>query len=108
MYKWMQEAKANRRIPENFVGENRDLWLTCNQLKKEACAIDFDDMLIDFRRLLTEHEDAKKRFSDMYTHILVDEFQDNNSVQADIFLQMWELGANVTIVGDDDQCMYGF
>jgi superfamily I DNA/RNA helicase len=71
-------------------------------------AVDFDDLLLMSLRLLTEHEDVRDYWRERCRHILVDEFQDTNSVQYRIVSLLAEKSGNLTVVGDDDQSIYGW
>ena len=70
------------------------------EAKQKRCVLDYDDLLLYWRYLM-DTESVQKRFD----HILVDEYQDTNSLQAEIVLK---LGTSITAVGDDAQAIYGF
>ena len=70
--------------------------------------IDFDDMALSCKALLSSHPDILRREQCRYDHILVDEFQDINAVQLKITLLLGALHRNYFVVGDDDQSIYGF
>jgi len=73
--------------------------------KLEQQVVDYDDLLEYFLRLLREHPDIRQQYEDRFKHILVDEFQDTNSLQSDIVDQL--AGHHrVMAVGDDAQCIY--
>ena len=69
--------------------------------------VDYDDMLV-YLRLLLENEDVRNRLSQKYQYIMVDEYQDTNTLQGDITYLIAERHRNVLIVGDDAQSIYGF
>ncbi len=52
--------------------------------KRELNAMDFDDLLFYWETLLREHPEVRARYSEQFQHILVDEYQDTNLIQADI------------------------
>lgn len=70
--------------------------------------IDFDDMIIQCRELLSQREDYRNAWQDRYKYILVDEFQDINMAQFDVLRILSEKYRNLFVVGDDDQSIYGF
>lgn len=70
--------------------------------------IDFDDMLLQCHRLLTERKDILRLWQDKFKYILIDEFQDINALQYDIVRMLALPRNNLFIVGDDDQSIYRF
>jgi len=75
------------------------------QAKLDQQVVDYDDLLEYFLRLLKEQPDIRQQYQDRFKHILVDEFQDTNSLQSDIVDQL--AGHHqVMAVGDDAQCIY--
>ena len=70
--------------------------------------IDFDDMLIRCRELISSDPRILAGLRKKYTYIMVDEFQDINPVQFDIIRLIAEPLNNLFIVGDDDQSIYAF
>ena len=76
--------------------------------KRQADAMDFDDLLLNWVLLLKKHPAARQELVDRFEHILVDEYQDTNRLQADIIDGMLNPAKNVMVVGDDAQSIYGF
>ena len=76
--------------------------------KKGKSLLDYDDLLIRLRDLLASHEAVRRRLSDSYRFIMVDEFQDTNRLQADIIRLLAATHDNVMVVGDDAQSIYSF
>jgi DNA helicase-2/ATP-dependent DNA helicase PcrA len=70
--------------------------------------LDYDDLLIYWKRLLTESEPARHELSTRFQHILVDEYQDTNQLQAEIVRLLAYRHSNVMVVGDDAQSIYSF
>ena len=71
-------------------------------------AIDFDDILFLTVRLFREHPELKKEFSDKYKYIMIDEYQDTNSLQFEVVTALTTSHNNICVVGDDDQSIYAF
>jgi superfamily I DNA/RNA helicase len=71
-------------------------------------AVDFDDLLTLAVRLLDEFPDVRAKWESRFEFIMVDEFQDTNSLQLDLVRQLGEKHTNVCVVGDDDQSIYGW
>src|SRR5207253_1785913 len=76
--------------------------------KREANAMDFDDLLLNWKLLLEDHPDVAESLKRMFRYILVDEYQDTNKLQADVVDGMAALRRNVMVVGDDAQSIYSF
>lgn len=75
-----------------------------------ANAMDYDDLLLNWKRLLETHPEVRKAFATRFRSILVDEFQDVNRLQSEIvdLLAADSPGRNVMVVGDDAQSIYSF
>ena len=71
-------------------------------------ALDFDDLLLLPVRLLEEHADERERLRARWRHLLVDEYQDSNRIQLRLVQLLAGDGANLMVVGDDDQSIYGW
>lgn len=78
------------------------------QKKKDLSVMDFDDLLVNCRRLLREHPDILHTLSRRFEHVLVDEYQDTNILQADIVDLLASGHHNLMVVGDDSQSIYSF
>jgi DNA helicase-2/ATP-dependent DNA helicase PcrA len=76
--------------------------------KRNANAMDFDDLLVFWKVLLDDHADVAEALKRRFRHILVDEYQDTNKLQADIIDAMASVRRNVMVVGDDAQSIYSF
>ena len=79
--------------------------------KRRQHLLDFDDLLLFWRALVTTPATGRQ-VAAMFDHVLVDEYQDTNALQADILEGLrpadGEAPRNVTVVGDDAQAIYGF
>jgi DNA helicase II / ATP-dependent DNA helicase PcrA len=71
-------------------------------------AMDFDDLLLLAVELLEEHEDVRETVRAKHRYIMVDEFQDTNSLQMRLLRCIVGPPYNVCVVGDDDQSIYGW
>ncbi|MDE7332717.1 MAG: ATP-dependent helicase [Lachnospiraceae bacterium] len=74
----------------------------------EQNMLDFDDMITRCLRLLLENSSVRGKYQNMFSFILVDEFQDINSPQYEILKLLALPENNLFVVGDDDQGIYGF
>jgi ATP-dependent DNA helicase UvrD/PcrA len=70
--------------------------------------MDYDDLLVNWKRLLAEVPEARQEIAARYSHIMVDEYQDTNLIQADIVRLLAHGHENVMVVGDDSQSIYSF
>ena len=75
---------------------------------KIANALDFDDLLIKTVKLLRVSAEVREKYNDRYKYILVDEYQDTNSLQLALIKFLTEKQQNICVVGDDAQSIYGF
>ncbi len=76
--------------------------------KAENGLLDYDDLLSGLERLLTAHEPAREFVRRRIGHVMVDEYQDTNPVQARLVRLLAGEGGNVMAVGDDAQSIYAF
>jgi DNA helicase II / ATP-dependent DNA helicase PcrA len=76
--------------------------------KRQRQLADYDDLLVLLRQLLTQDAQAREAISRLYRHILVDEYQDTNRLQADVIRNLAASHQNVMVVGDDSQSIYAF
>ena len=76
--------------------------------KRQNSLLDYDDLLLYLRTLLQSNDDIRKKLSNQYKYILIDEYQDTNSLQADIIKLLASEHNNVMAVGDDSQSIYSF
>ncbi|MDD5475014.1 MAG: ATP-dependent helicase [Syntrophales bacterium] len=76
--------------------------------KQELNVMDFDDLLVKWRVLLAENEGIRDEYARKFEHILVDEYQDTNVIQAEILNLLASHHRNIMVVGDDSQSIYSF
>jgi len=70
--------------------------------------LDFDDIIMETVRLLTECEDVRAMLQNRYRYISVDEYQDTNYAQLELTMLLSAKYRNIMVVGDDDQSIYKF
>lgn len=95
-YPWREE------LPEQ-VRKFADAY---EQRKREQMVCDYDDLLELWLKLLETNAEVREILQTRFRYILVDEYQDTNTVQAAIINRMAEKHRNVMIVGDNWQCIY--
>ena len=76
--------------------------------KKTLNFMDFDDLLLNLRKLLREFPEVKRHYAERFSHVLVDEYQDTNLLQAEIVDLLASHHRNLMVVGDDSQSIYSF
>jgi DNA helicase-2/ATP-dependent DNA helicase PcrA len=78
--------------------------------KKKAALnlMDFDDLLMNWKKVLQENERIREYYSLKFRHLLVDEYQDTNRLQAEIIGLLSGEEGNLLVVGDDAQSIYSF
>jgi DNA helicase-2/ATP-dependent DNA helicase PcrA len=77
------------------------------QAKQAQQLLDYDDLLL-YWHLLTQDPSVAGHLGERFEHVLVDEYQDTNTLQAEILLAMKPDGAGLCVVGDDAQAIYSF
>lgn len=93
----LEDPMAFRRIFKGY-----------EKYKKERNIFDFDDILIITRNYLRDNENALAFWQDYFQYLMIDEYQDTNTIQAEIFYAIARKHRNICVVGDDDQGIYGF
>jgi DNA helicase-2/ATP-dependent DNA helicase PcrA len=105
------DAVVDRHYPwcHDDVDAIREIFQAYTARKREQQTLDYDDLLLFWRALATSPSTGPQ-VATMFDHILVDEYQDTNALQADILEPMRPEGTprNLTVVGDDAQAIYGF
>ena len=69
-------------------------------------ALDFDDLLIKTVRLLRDVDEVREKYNNKFRYILVDEYQDTNSLQFALISLITQKSQNIAVVGDEDQSIY--
>lgn len=87
--------------------ELRSLFTKYLKAKRLSNVLDYDDLLLLWAAMLNDEELAAE-ISGRFDHILVDEYQDTNTLQAQILLRLRPGGHGVMVVGDDAQSIYSF
>jgi len=100
--------KNYRNLDEGEVAIFMKVYDRYNKMCREEKRLDFDDMVFECKKLLENNEGARKIWQNKFSYILIDEFQDINSVQYEVIKLLCSEKKNVFAVGDDDQSIYGF
>ncbi len=100
----MEEDYDYRLEYLDVVKNSADLY---EQKKLESNAFDFDDLLLCWLELFEQHPQVSEQYRRRFKHVLVDEFQDTNVIQARI-IDLFAGAASICVVGDDAQSIYAF
>ena len=76
--------------------------------KNRANALDFDDLLLKTLQLFEENADVRKKWQRKFEHILIDEYQDTNTIQYQLIKKLVNEKRNICVVGDDWQSIYSW
>jgi len=98
--RWQTKAAGFR--PEEIV----EIAAGYEARKRELGAMDFDDLLVNGLKLLKENERIREMLQEHFLHVLVDEYQDTNGLQAEFTDLLAAKHRNILAVGDDFQCIY--
>jgi len=95
----------------HFVNAGDEIKHTISLYEKKKHTLnlmDFDDLLTNWKKVLMEHDTILEYYSSKFMHILVDEYQDTNTLQAEIVDLLSSTNRNIMAVGDDAQSIYSF
>ena len=106
LLKALQVAKAAGRAMKGD-GPEETVYLEYQKALAEQRGLDFTDLVLRAREILETEDDAVKVLEERHRFILVDEFQDTSESQL-AFIRILASGGRLTVVGDDDQSIYGF
>lgn len=103
------EEVLQRRFPwcTEWQDELKQLFLAYVEAKQKQHVLDYDDLLLYWAQMVAEPTLAAE-IGARFDHILVDEYQDTNALQASILLALKPNGRGLTVVGDDAQSIYAF
>ena len=77
-------------------------------LRKSRCAYDYDDLQWDCYQLFLKNQSLLNSWKEFINGLFVDEFQDINTIQYELLKLLYDSHISITVVGDDDQSIYGF
>ncbi|MBL1352793.1 MAG: UvrD-helicase domain-containing protein, partial [Zetaproteobacteria bacterium] len=111
---WMEQCKHAGLLPEQAPEQMwsgidlRELYVEYQRQLRELERMDFSDLILNTVCLFRHHPDIAAALRRRFDHILVDEYQDTNPVQHEWLTQLCAEHHNLTVVGDDDQSIYGW
>jgi len=92
----------------DFTQEIIRIFIEYTERKSVRNLVDYDDLLLTWLLMLEQSPALAEKIAGLYQHVLVDEYQDTNLLQAQILLGMCRTHKNITVVGDDAQSIYSF
>lgn len=110
----ISNAKNEIILPENYVGQDyfgeivARVYPRYQTILRDSNAMDFDDLLLQTVLLMRNHDVVREKYQKRYPFVLVDEFQDTNTVQYQLVQLFGKPQNNIFVVGDEDQSIYAF
>ncbi len=109
-------AKNHQRLPDDYTARSgnlvgkivEDVYPKYQDELRRANAVDFDDLLLHVALLLKENPEVRKTLDNRFRYVLVDEYQDTNTVQYTIAKMLSVDHPNLAVTGDPDQSIYGW
>jgi len=113
---FISSAKNDMVSPEQFsfhyggfVGDMvSEIYPAYQKQLQSQNAVDFGDLLYLTVKMLDENQKVKEKYQDKYQYLLIDEYQDTNTVQYKFAKLLSEKHHNICVVGDDDQGIYAW
>ena len=100
------EYEANAHYP--YEKNIAKLYRRYESMRKDAGALDFDDLLLEGVRLLRDVPELRTKWRSHFKHILIDEYQDTNAAQYQLVKLLVNQDNNICVVGDDWQSIYSW
>jgi DNA helicase-2/ATP-dependent DNA helicase PcrA len=91
-----------------YIDDFTKIYADYTARKQSRNLVDYDDLLLFWALILETSPELAEKIAGLYDHVLVDEYQDTNVLQARILRGMCRTHANITVVGDDAQSIYSF
>ncbi len=113
----ISNAKNNNLSPSQYEEHLADspraddiitVYTRYDKVLRKSNALDFDDLLTKTHQLLSSCPEVLEYYGTKFRYIHVDEFQDTNRVQYEIVRLLAKKNGNIMVVGDEDQCIYGW
>ena len=107
----LQYANSNNAVTTDMqrrMPAIKDIYLRYSDRCRQANAMDFDDLLMNIYLLFANNEEIRRKYSERFEYVLVDEHQDTNFAQQAIVNQITKERQMVCVVGDDAQSIYSF
>ena len=93
---------------DDYDAMTREVYPKYQDTLRACAAFDFDDLIVEPVRLIDRDADVRRRWTERYHFVMVDEFQDTNRAQLRMVQQLVAAHGNLVVVGDDDQSIYSW
>lgn len=97
---------STARLPQQRIAA--DVYPRYEAIRRDAAALDFDDLISESVRLLTSVPDVRDKWRRRFQHIMIDEYQDTNAAQYRLVNALVNEHQNICVVGDDWQSIYSW
>lgn len=112
----ISRAKNDMIYPDEYMANAysplqqavQEVYPKYEKARREAGALDFDDILLETVRLFTEQPEVRHKYQEKFKHIFIDEYQDTNAAQYAIVKALVNDHRNICVVGDDWQSIYSW
>ena len=104
----IDSVACSERIGSDLERVTSEVYTLYEKRMMDANAMDFDDLLVRMVNLLELFESTRERWRKAFRYVLVDEYQDTNKAQYRFLQLLSAVHRNLTVVGDEDQSVYGF
>jgi superfamily I DNA/RNA helicase len=108
---WKNKFIPPGEAPESTIEYDeaaREIYPDYERALRSMRAYDFDDLVVAPVACLRKRPDVREKWRNRFRHVLIDEFQDTNRAQLELVRALVNELANVCVVGDDDQSIYGW
>jgi DNA helicase-2/ATP-dependent DNA helicase PcrA len=105
---WTPEVVAENAGNDYYLKKVSQVYTEYQKKIKSSNAMDFDDLLLNVIELFNRNSDILEYYQNLFRYILIDEYQDTNTVQYEFVRILSEKSSNLCVVGDDDQSIYRF
>lgn len=103
-----QIINDNYQNYDDYLDEIIEIYYKFQCYKQKSNLMDYDDLLLNLRKLLIENEDIRDKIQDNFQYLMIDEYQDTNKLQHQIVQNLTNKNENVMVVGDEAQSIYSF
>ncbi len=108
---WISKYKQSLENYDKMKYKNlqyREIYSSYNKALEEANCFDFEDLILQPVNIFNKYPEIRQKYSERFTHILIDEYQDTNFSQYSLIKSLCSLKTNLMVVGDEDQSIYKF